>query len=147
MSWPIQDHFDAFVALLSAAPGGPPVLAVYDGLVPDGVSAPYALVYFSIMTPDGLAAPDAVSLHADSDVIDARAIVHSVGGDPQAQRAARAVAGRVRAAVLNVRLTIAGRSCAPIRWVDGQPPQRNEEIPGAAVFDQVDVYGWRSLPG
>jgi hypothetical protein len=53
----------------------------------------------------------------------------------------------VRAAVLNQRLIIAGRSCAPIRWIDGQPPQRNEEIPGAAVFDQVDVYGWRSIPG
>jgi hypothetical protein len=146
-TWPIQDHFDAFLALLSAAPGGPPSLNALDGVVPDGTVPPYTLVYFSIMTPDGLAAPDAVSLHADSDVIDARAILHSVGRDPQGARAARAQAGRGRAAVLNQRLTIAGRSCAPIRWIDGQPPQRNEEIPGSAVFDQVDVYGWRSVPG
>jgi hypothetical protein len=146
-TWPIQDHFDAFRTLLAAAPGGPPSLTVYDGKVDDGATTPYVLVYFSIATPDGLTAPDAVSLHADSDVIDARAIVHCVGGDPQAQRAARAVAGRVRAAVLNQRLTIAGRDCAPIRWIDGQPPQRNEDVPGSTVFDQVDVYGWRSVPG
>lgn len=147
MTWPIQDHFDAFKALLAAAPGGPPSLAVYDGAVPDGASAPYALVYFSIATPDGQAAPDAVSLHGDSDVIDARAIVHCVGAEPEAQRAARAVAGRVRAAVLNQRLAIAGRDCAPIRWIDGQPAARNEDIPGSPIFDEVDVYGWRSVPG
>lgn len=146
MSWPIQDHADAFLAALAAASGSPS-LAVYDGRVPDGAEPAYALVYFAIGTPDGLAAPDAVSLHADSDVIDARAIVHSVGSDPQGARAARAVAGRVRAALLNKTLTVTGRSCAPIRWIEGQPPQRFEEVPGSPVFDQVDVYGWRSVPG
>lgn len=145
MTWPIQDHADAFLALLAAAPGSPS-LVVFDGKVDSTTVPPYALVYFAIETPDGLVAPDAVSLHADSDVIDARAIVHCVGGDPQAARAARAVAGRVRSAVLNKRLTITGRDCSPIRWREGQPPQRNEEIPGSAVFDQVDVYGWRSVP-
>jgi hypothetical protein len=147
MTWPIQDHFDAFKALLSAAPGGPPSLVVCDGIVPDGTNPPYTLVYFAIQTPDGLVAPDAVNLTADSDVIDARAIVHSVGADPQAARAARAQAGRARAALLNVTLTITGRTCFPIRWIDGQPPQRNEEVPGSPVFDQVDVYGFRSVPG
>lgn len=145
MTWPIQDHFDAFKALLEAAPGSPS-LAVYDGQVPGGAEPAYALVYFYIETPDGLTAPDAVPLTLDSDVIDSRAYVHSVGTDPQASRAARAVAGRVRAAVLNQRLTIAGRDCFPIRWREGQPPRRNEEIPGSTVYDQVDIYGWRSVP-
>jgi len=155
MSWPIQDHADAFLALVSDAPGGPPGLKVFDGAVTEdalvsGVfdaEPPYALVYFYIETPDGLVAPDAVSLTMLSGPIDSRAVVHSVGGAPQASRAARAVAGRVRAGLQDVTLTISGRSCFPIRWIEGQPPQRNEEIPGTTVFDQVDVYGWRSVPG
>ncbi len=145
MSHPIQDHFDAFVALLGSAAGSPP-LAVYDGEVPVDPAPAFALVHFFIETPDGLAAPDAVPLTMDSDVIDSWAYVHQVGGSPQAARAARAVAGRVRAAVLNRTLTIPGRECFPIRWREGRPPQRSEEIPGRVVMDQVDVYSWRSLP-
>ena len=144
MTWPIQDHCDAFLALLRSASGSP-ALDVYDGRVAG--DPPYALVYFAIETPDGLVAPDAVPLTYDSDVIDARAYVHCVGADPEAAKAARAVAGRVRAVVLNQTLTVSGRSCFPIRWREGQPPQRNEETPGLTVFDQVDVYGWRSVPG
>jgi len=145
VSWPIQDHVDAFLALARAAAGSP-ALTVYDGEVPDDPAPAFALVYFFIETPNGLAAPDAVPLTFDSDVIDARSYVHCVGGEPEAARAARAVAGRVRAAVLNKTLIIAGRACFPVRWMEGQPPRRNEEIPGRTVFDQVDVYGWRSVP-
>lgn len=144
-TWPVQDLADAFFTLLRAAPGGLPALAVYDGAVPDGPEPAYALVYFYVETPDGLQAPDAVNITGDSDVIDAWAYIHCVGAEPEAARAARAVAGRVRAAVLNQTLTVAGRSCFPIRWREGQPPQRDENT-GRAVFDQVDVYGWRSLP-
>jgi hypothetical protein len=146
VSWPIQDHADAYFTLLRSAPGSPS-LAVYDGKVDDGAPAAYALVYFYIETPDGLVAPDAVPLTFDSDVIDSWAYVHCVGADPEAARAARGVAGRVRSVQLNKTLTIAGRSCFPIRWREGQPPQRNEEIPGATTFDVVDVYSWRSVPG
>jgi hypothetical protein len=146
VTWPIQDLADAFLALLATAPGGPPALTVYDGAVPAGPEPAYALVYFYIETPDGLAAADAVPLTFDSDVIDSWAYVHSVGANPQAARAARSVAGRVRAAVLNQTLSVAGRSCFPIRWHDGQPPQRNEDT-GVVVFDQVDIYTFRSVPG
>lgn len=141
MSWPIQDHCDAFLAVLTDTPGSP-ALVVCDGKVPDGTVPPYALVYFQIETPDGTALPEWIPLTGQSVAINARAIVHSVGGEPEAPKAARAVAGRVRAAVLDQTLTVAGWSCNPIRWIEGQPPQRNEEVPGAAVFDQVDVYGW-----
>lgn len=143
MSWPIQDHADAFLAAARAASGSPS-LVVFDGKVDNGAVAPYALVYFSIETPDGLAAPDKISLTYASTAINARAYVHCVGGSASN---ARAVAGRVRAAVLDLTLTIAGRSCFPVRWLEGQPPQRNEEIPSSPVFDQVDVYGWTSVPG
>lgn len=144
MTWPIQDEADAFLTLLGAASGSP-ALVVCDGVVPPGTAPPYALVYFYIETPDGLAAADAVSLTFDSDVIDAWAYVHCVGVEPQAARSARAVAGRVRAAVLNQTLMVANRSCFPIRWHEGSPPTRNQET-GETVFDQVDVYGWRSVP-
>lgn len=141
MSWPVQDHFGAFKTLLEAATGSPS-LVVYDGKVPDGAVPPYALVYFYIETPDGTLAPGWLSLTLQSVAINARAYVHAVGGDPEPARAARAVAGRARAAVLDRTLTVSGWSCNPIRWLEGVPPQRNEDLPGSAVFDQVDVYGW-----
>lgn len=146
MSWPIQDHCDAFLTLARAATGSPS-LVVFDGRVDDGATAPYALVYFSIETPDGLTVPEWLSLTLSSVVINARAIVHCVGTDPQGAKAARAVAGRVRAAVLDKTLTVAGYSCNPIRWIEGQPPQRSEEVPGMPVFDQVDIYGWTATSG
>lgn len=145
MSWPVQDLADAFLALLAASPGSPS-LAVYDGAVPDSPEPAYALVHFYIETPDGLQAPDAVPLTFDSDVIDAWAYVHCVGANPQAARAARAVSGRVRSAVLNQVLTVPGRQCFPVRFDHGQPPVRNEET-GPVVFDQVDVYKLRAIPG
>jgi hypothetical protein len=145
-TWPVQDLADAFLVQLATASGGPPNLAVYDGAVPDSPAVAYALVYFYIETPDGLQAPDASSMVFDSRAIDAVAYVHCVGGEPQAARAARAVAGRVRSALLDVTLTIPGWSCFPIRWREGQPPQRNEDT-GRTVFDQVDVYVFRAIPG
>jgi hypothetical protein len=145
VTWPIQDLTDAFLALLATAPGGPPALAVYDGAVPAGPAPAYALVYFSIESPDGRSAPDVIALTSDSIVIDVWAYVHCVGANPQAARAARAVAGRVRAAVLDQTLTVAGRQCTPIRWDSGNPPERNETS-GTVVFDQVDVYRFRSVP-
>lgn len=146
MTWPIQDLADAFLVQLASAPPVSPSLTVYDGFVPDNPAAAYALVYFFVQTPDGLAAPDAVPLTFDSDVIDVWAYAHCVGGEPQAARAARAVAGRVRAALINQTLTVVGRQCFPIRWREGQPPVRSEET-GRVVFDQVDVYGFRSISG
>ena len=144
MSHPVQDLADAFLALLATAPGSP-ALVVCDGEVKDGTTAPYALVYFYIETPDGLRAPDAVPLTMASDVIDAWAYVHCVGSDPQAARAARAVSGRVRTAVLNKRLTVVGRDCGLIRHDSGQPPRRDQDT-GPTVMDLVDVYTFRSVP-
>lgn len=150
MTWPIQDHCDAFLTLLTTALVSP-TLKVFDGAVNEealrgggsfDTNPPYALVYFSIETPDGEAAPDWLSLTLASTAINARAIVHSIGGEPQSARASRAIAGRARAAVLDQTLTASGWSCGPVRWIEGQPPQRNEDVAGSTVFDQVDTYGW-----
>lgn len=141
MSLTIQDHANAFLALLQAVPG----MTTYDGAVPRAPTVPperYALVYFSIENPDGVAAPDKTSLTFDAVAINARAYVHCVGGNAMS---ARAVSGLVRDAVLNVTPSVAGRSCFPIRWLEGQPPQRDESS-GPLVMDLVDVYGWTSVP-
>lgn len=143
MGWPIQDHCDAFLARARAAAGSP-ALTVHDGEVPDGSTPPYALVYFFVETPDGVAAADKISLTLASTAINARAYVHCVGVNAEA---ARAVSGRFRAQVLDVTLSVPGWSCFPVRWLEGNPPQRNEEIPGSTLFDQVDVYGWAAVAG
>jgi hypothetical protein len=132
-----QDHLDAFSELLAADS-----LTWYDGQVPDGAPEQYVLLYTYFETPDGLAAPDAVDLTHLSRVLDARVYAHCVGSTPAS---ARATAARVRALVLDETLVIPGRVCLRIGWREGQPPVRNEEIPGQPVHDQVDVYGWRSV--
>lgn len=138
MSNLFEDHVVAFRALLTGAG-----LTAYDGQVPGSPAAQYVLVYGYFETPDGLAAPDAVGLTLASGPLDVRMYLHCVGATPQS---ARATAARARAAVLDQTPTVPGRECFPIRWREGQPPRRNEEIPGALVMDQVDVYGWRSVP-
>lgn len=140
MTHAIQDHFDAFMALLATDA----TLNPYDGEVTGTPPDRYSLVYFFIQTPNGLLAPDAISLAGLSTAVDARAYVHNVGGTPSS---ARAQSGRVRVAVLDKRPVIAGRDCEPIEWLEGQPPRRDEELPGEPVHDLVDVYGWRSVPG
>lgn len=138
-----QLHPGAILALLAAAPPASPVLVVYDGLVPmpPAVPAPpdppYLLAYFSTTRPDG------TSLRMDSDRAVTRAFLHCVGADASA---ARAVAGRAAAALLDVTPTIAGRECFPIRDDNsGGPPQRDETT-GVPVMDQVVVYVLESVP-
>lgn len=138
MSNLFEDHIAAFAALLTSVG-----LTVYDGEVPDDPAVQYVLLYDYFVTPDGLTAPDALSLTLASGPLDPQIYVHSVGVTRQS---ARATAARVRAAVLDQVLAVAGRTCFPVRHRDGQSVRRNEEIPGRPVFDQVDVYGWRSLP-
>jgi hypothetical protein len=137
----VQAHANAVLGLL-VPPSVPATTAVLDGAVPDGTAKPYLLVYMYLITPDGLQAPDAVSLNFDSDVADFRIYCHCVGDNAVA---ARAVSDQARLALLNVTPSVASRSCFPIRWHEGNPPQRDEGT-GLLVMDQVDVYGFRSIP-
>jgi hypothetical protein len=134
----LEDHAAAFLALISGTG-----LTTYDSLVGKNAPKEYVLVYSLFETPDGVLAPDALSLTLASTALDVSMYVHNVGVTPQS---ARATASRTRSAVLDQVLTVAGRICFPVRWREGQPARRNEEIPGAPVFDEVAVYGWRSLP-
>ena len=131
----IQAHADAILALLRADPD----LTVHDGHVPDGSEPPYVLVYVADADPEQ---SNSHSLTAESTRHVTWAYCHCVGAN---QIAARAVAQRVRAALLDVTPTIPGRACWPIRREDGQPAQRDEST-GVVVVDLVDVYRLESVP-
>jgi hypothetical protein len=88
--------------------------------------------------------PDGTALTGDSDHAVTRAICHCVGGNAIA---ARAVAGRVTAGLLDVRPVIAGRVCWPIRDDGSAQPPRRDQSTGPTVMDQVVSYRLESLPG
>jgi hypothetical protein len=136
----VGPHAQAFLTLLAAG-AGTPALVVYDGAVPSSPTPtpPYVVAYFTITTPDEAA----VGMEAVPDWVDCAAYVHCVGGNASASRA---VAGRVRAALLGAQPTVSGRSCTRVRHTESQPPQRDEST-GRLVFSLVDVYQFRSLPG
>lgn len=135
----IDEHAAAILTLLDAD-NTPPALVVLDGRVPKDQARPYVLVYFDDTDPE---LAESRPLAGDSERHVLRAICHSVGDNGQA---ARMVADRVRAALLDVVPTVAGRTCMPIRREDGQPPQRDEQT-GTLVMDKVDIYRLESLPG
>lgn len=134
----IQDHADAGLNLLRADAA----LTVYDGKV-TGSADHYVLVYTFRLRPDGLTAPDKIPLTGQSIAVDMRMYCHCVGTTAES---ARAIQGRVEALLLDVTPTVPGRTCMPIRLLDGQQGQRSEETL-TSVFDNVDVYGWTSVPG
>lgn len=144
----IQAHADAFLTPLRADTG----LVVYPvanaapgsgtSTIPDGAAPPYVSVHVTFGRGLG---PDPVNPTLDmrSGRALARAYCHCVGGD---DIAARAVAQRVQAALLDVRPTIAGRTCYPIRFDAFEPP-RPDESTGQLISDLVVVYRLESVPG
>lgn len=139
----LQAHTRAVLALLDADNAAPP-LVVCNGIVPAGTTPPYVLVYFALRTPTGAEVPEMVSLEQASDVLILSAYCHSVGYD--IPDAALAVAGRVRTQLLGVAPVIAGRVSGRIGHADGPPTVRDENTQ-RAIFDQIDLYQFTSLPG
>jgi hypothetical protein len=126
---------NAGLALLAAEPGP----TFYDGAVPNPTPAlPYGVVYWTISRPSD--DPDN-SANGKTSVWVARWIIHGVGGTAMS---ARAVLQHARTALLDVRPTVAGLSCGPIRMEgDSQPPQRDETT-GVLVMDAVETYRMRA---
>lgn len=127
-----QAHVDAGLALLRADPG----LTVYPG--PDGVTPrtpdrPYVRVYATVERP-AVALGNALRGASTEAVV--RWWCHCVA---DSEPAAVAVAMRVRAALLDQRPVIAGRSCGLIRQAEARPPMRDETT-GVQVMDLVQVY-------
>jgi hypothetical protein len=135
----VQGHVDAALGMLRANPN----LTVYDGKVDNGAPNAYVVVYAFRLRPDGLAAPDKVPLTGASTAVDMRLFCHSVGATAHA---ARTVQDQVEAALLDKTPAVTGRSCFPIRLLDGQQGIP-DEVTGTSVFDNTDVYGWTSVPG
>lgn len=112
--------------------GADPQLTVYDGNA-SGATPPYVLVYAYVDRP--MDRPDN-PLDGRSATFLARWYCHCVGATASA---ARAVAQRVRTALLDVRPTVVGLQCGLIRQEDANPPTRDDST-GSPVFDAVLVY-------
>jgi len=116
-------------------------LTVYDGFVPPGAIsagvplAPFVVVYTDITRPSE-SASGAQYLDGRSSHWTAAWYCHCVGGNAEA---ARAVAQRVRTALLDVAPTVAGVACGLIREVNSTPPTRDETT-GVLVMDALRVY-------
>lgn len=134
-------HMDAALSLLRADTS----LVVYpdpEGNTPDPAARAqrYVRVYTAIERP---ADAPGNALAGASATWTVRWYCHAVGPN---EYSAAAVAMRVRAALLDVRPAIVGRSCGLIRQEAGNPPTRDEST-GVAVMDAVSVYRLTTQPG
>lgn len=132
-------HIDAGLDLLRADAA----LVVYpdtEGNVDIEPSPPYVRVYSYIERP-----PDdpANGLDGLSSAWTTRWYCHCIGAN---ESSAAAVAMRVRAALLDVRPTITGRSCDLIKQEAANPPTPDSST-GPTVLDAVVVYRLMTLPG
>jgi hypothetical protein len=136
----LQLHKQAITVRLAAAP--PPGLEALPATVPKTQKLPYLVVHFRLWTPSGELEPDKVGKENVSDVINTSAYCHSVGGSVDA---ALGVAGLVRTQLLGWIPTVAGRVCFPVKQEDSTPADPDQTT-GATYVDQIDVYGFTSLP-
>lgn len=128
-----QALYNAGLALLTADPS----LTVFDGVVTAGAAPPYVVVYGTVARPSD---DPANSADGRTRVWVPRWICHCVGGNATA---ARAVAQRVRTAMLDVRPTVAGfavGAVGPIRLEAPPNPPSKDEMTGVVVMDQVETY-------
>lgn len=142
-----EDHAQLALDLLRADVA----LTVYDGVVPnptlaplepvDAAPTPYVLVYAVVSRPADMAGA-ANTLDGRSATFLVRWYCHCVGASASA---ARIVAGRVRAALLDVRPTLTGRTCGMIRQDGSMAPQRDEST-GRVVMDAVSIYSLVTTP-
>lgn len=133
------------VALLRAELG-PPALAVYPGGVPNltpAAAPPYVVTYATVEWP---AVGVGDSLDGLSSTPTVRWICHCVGGGvpgatpEDAEVAARAVGQRVRTALLNKRLVIAGLNLGLIRQEPGAGVPTRVDTTGDPVMDLIVTY-------
>lgn len=133
-------HIDAGLGLLRAAG-----LTVYpdpegNTPAPAGRAQAYVRVYTSIERP--VDSPGN-SMGGASNTWTVRWYCHCVGPN---EYSSAAIAMRVRAALLDQRPTIVGRSCGLIRQADAYPTNRDETT-GTPVMDTAVVYRLTTQPG
>lgn len=136
-----EAHAQAGLQLLIAEFGAS---RVFDGKVPDATdpAAGYVLVYTEVAWPAG---PEGMANPLSNFAVTAVTTwtLHCVS---TTAAGARAVQGRARAALLNQRPVVAGRSCGIIRQDEVLPPSRDETT-GQLVMDAVSTYSLFSAPG
>lgn len=133
----IREHAAAVLALLDAD-NTAPALNVYDGEVPAGIeprTSPYVLCRFSEIRPE-------LNYRGVTHVYGIQVTTFCVAGS---DATSRTVAGRVRAALIDVAPTVAGRKCFPIRWEESADMRLNERT-GSAVATLMVAYSLRSVP-
>ena len=123
-------HADAVKALIGTT------VRLHEGNRPDGSALPAAVLFIDNGT--GLR----TTLATVSDRRDVSFQVTSVGLDPEG---VRSVAERVRAALLDQRPAVAGRTTWPIRQ-EGSEPIRLDRDVTPHVFYAVDLYAFSSVP-
>lgn len=115
---------------------GPPPLVVFDGAVTNPTPAPpYVVVYTTISHTDD---PTMTGLNGVVKRAHVRWTCHCVGSTA---KASRAVAQRVRTALLNQRPTVAGMNVGLIKDDQDSPadPVRDETT-GVLVIDTIHVF-------
>ena len=127
----IRDHVTAVLALISADTN----VTVYDGRVPNDPTLPYVVVRTDTGRRERSALP------ASSDRLTLRIWATSVG---LTRASAQVVSERVTAALLDVRPTVASRSCFPITSVNSQP-SRVDDVNTDLVY-VLDEFELVSIP-
>lgn len=125
-------HVNAGLALLRADAG----LVVYpdpEGFTPRTPAAEYVRVYATIERPSDAGGNSLAGLSQEWTT---RWYCHCVGAN---EYSALAIAMRVRAALIDVRPVIAGRSCGLIREDQALPPTKDDST-GQTVIDAVCIY-------
>lgn len=128
-------HANAVFALLAADP----LLTVYDGKVPNTIDPkvnPYVVAYFAGSFPD-------LQFRGIAHTFQLRITLHCVGGS---SKAARVIADRVRAVLMDVTPVVSGRVCYPLRYEEDTSPPLTNEVTGSQVVDQIEPYVLRSVP-
>ena len=128
----IADHAAAVLALLQADPN----LHVFDGAPPDLTTPPYVVAWVSLDSEGTDRMP------AVTDRTALRVTTHSVA---TTGTGARIVSGRVRAALLDVTLTVTGWRTWPIRHELGIPPQLDEST-GRPWISVIDGWTFTTTP-
>lgn len=129
----IAAHVEAFAGLIDAVAN---VTVYADTPVPNTPTYPYVAVY------GNQGVPEEATFDSQSTTVPFT-FQTTVVGKTQAQ--ARALADRVQGALIDVRPTVAGRSCGLITKQASQPIRLDTSVT-PPVFIAVDVWAFASVP-
>ena len=141
----LQDHADAMLEPLRAELASPGPIPLYPAeaggptTVPNGAAPPYVVAHF--MPDYGMGD----TLDMRSTRFRMRAYAHCVGANDEA---ARGLADRVRAAWLDLRPAVPGRTSYPVRFEIHRPqPPDSDESTGRATVTITVLYRLETVPG